>query len=187
MFRKIVYMLSAAGLAIVFGLPTFAAQSSGSIHVISGRRDNRVISGQVTLYRIGELTAESCRITDGLADWIVSRQEVMTEDFLHWALSQSWKNKWICDVSEEQGAEFHDLEEGLYLVVQTEAGPGYSVFAPFLVALPDEGNMDVTIPVGVSDISEIPRTGDHPAPIFMAMLLSLGIAVFIVLTENRKK
>ena len=35
--------------------------------------------------------------------------------------------------------------------------------------------------------SEPPNTGDYPAPIFTAMLISMGIVVVLVMTENRKK
>lgn len=182
MFRRIVCIFSVAGCLIVFGIPVLAAEGSGSIRVLPSQG---IV--QIALYRIGSLTADSCRITDGLADWIVSRQEIQTEDFLQWALSQSWKNKWICAASGQKGAKFEDLEEGLYLVKQAETASGGCAFDPFLVTLSEETDMDLVITMGTEYGSEIPKTGDYPAPIFLAMVISFGVVVFMVLAENRKK
>ena len=187
MLRRIVCILSAVGLAVVLGIPVFAAASGGSIHVMPGLPECQKLYGRITLCRIGVLTADSCRITDGLADWVVSRQETGTEDFLQWALQQSWKQQWVQSISENQGAAFENLEEGLYLVRQTEKKTGYSAFAPFLVALPAEKNMVITIPADTGALSEIPKTGDYPAPIFLAMMLSFGIVLFMIITENKRK
>ena len=35
--------------------------------------------------------------------------------------------------------------------------------------------------------SEIPKTGDYPAPILTGMLLSMGVVILMAVTENRKK
>ena len=187
MFRRMICMLSVMGVVILIGIPVLASENTGSVCIIPEWRENREVQAQIALYRIGALSENSCRITDGLADWIISRQETQTDDFLRWATSQSWKDKQICTVSAGQRVEFENLEEGLYLVTASEIAAGYPAFSPFLVPLHGENNMHVVISPGIGNYSEIPRTGDYPAPIFMAMLLSFGIIFFMVFAENRKK
>ena len=34
---------------------------------------------------------------------------------------------------------------------------------------------------------KLPDTGDYPAPIFTAMLLSMGVVIVLVMTEDRRK
>lgn len=187
MFRRMICMLSVIGVVILVGIPVLASENTGSVCIIPKWRGNREVEAQIVLYRIGALTEDSCRITDGLADWIISRQEMQSDDFLQWAISQSWKDKQICTVSAGQRAVFENLEEGLYLITASELAAGYPAFSPFLVPLHGKNNMHVVISPGNGNSSEIPRTGDYPAPIFMAMLLSSGIIIFMVFTENRKK
>ena len=187
MLRRLLCSLAVVGMVIALGIPVMASENTGSIRIIPEWKGNQKLQDQIVLYRIGILTENSCRITDGLADWIISRQETQTDDFLQWAISQSWKDKQICTVSDGQEAKFENLEEGLYLVASSETAVGYPGFSPFLVPLYGENNMHVVISPGIGNYSEIPRTGDYPAPILMAMLLSLGIVIFMVLAENRKK
>jgi len=187
MFRKIVCMLFLAGILLVFAFPVRAEDNHGTIRVVPDWAGSRVVDGQVGLYRIGELTSEGCRITDGLADWIIDRQEILTDGFLQWALVQSWDGGKGSQLADEQGAFFDDLEDGLYLVVQTVPACGFSAFQPFFVTLPVQTHMDVTVNPQITALTEIPRTGDYPAPIFMAMLLSFAVVVLMILTENRKK
>lgn len=187
MFRKIICILSAAGMLFVFPFPVHAADLRGSIRVVPDWAGNRIMAGEVALYRIGDSLGESYRITDGLANWIVSRQEVLSDEFLPWAVQQPWENGRILTITDEQGAFFSGLGEGLYLVVQTLPASGFSGFAPFLITLPAETGMDITVNPQILLLSEAPRTGDYPAPIFAAMVLSLGAVILMVLAENRRK
>ena len=187
MLCKIVRALSLSGLLILFVLPVYAADTYGSICILPDCGGNRILDGQVALYRVGDLTPEGCRITDGLADWTLRIEEIQSDSFLQWALNQTWDGGMLCRITDENGAVFTELTEGLYLVVQKEAANGYSEFKPFFVSLPMQTNWNVTVNPGVYPLAELPRTGDYPAPIFTAMLLSMGVVFLLVLMENRKK
>ena len=187
MFRKIICCVFLTGILLSCGISVYASESYGSIRIIPDWAGNRMMDGQIVLYRIGEMTTEGYRITDGLTDWVVQDWELQSDDFKQWAMEQAWKEGRHCKIVDEQGALFEDLEEGLYFVVQTVAADGFSKFDPFFITLPFQTYMDVTVNPEILALSEIPETGDYPAPIVAAMMLSLGIVFFLVLSENRKK
>ena len=186
MFRKIVWILIAANLCLALETPAWAADNTGSICVIPYWAGSRIAGGQVALCRIGDLTPEKCHITDGLAEWVIDRQEVETDAFLQWALKQTWEEK-VCNISDERGARFENLKEGLYLVVQTVPASGFAAFQPFIVTLTAQAERNITVNPEVTALTEIPKTGDYPAPIFMAMFLSFAVALIMILAENRRK
>lgn len=47
--------------------------------------------------------------------------------------------------------------------------------------------MDADFYPVVATETEIPKTGDYPAPILTGMLLSMGVVILMAVTENRKK
>ena len=65
--------------------------------------------------------------------------------------------------------------------------PVYAGETQYHVALPEHFCADITVCPAVISEKELPETGDYPAPIFTAMVLSLGAVILMVLTENRKK
>ena len=70
---------------------------------------------------------------------------------------------------------FSELEEGLYMLVQTERIDGFYPIYPVLLTIPLEENWDVLVhkaPVPV--VTEIPKTGQSPIPFLgvLGMVLS---------------
>ena len=64
---------------------------------------------------------------------------------------------------------------------QVIQGAGYTVCLAEQSYFGTKGNILATEGRG------LPDTGDHPAPLFTAMGISLLVVVLMVLTENRKK
>ena len=88
-------------------------------------------------------------------------------------------------------AVFPALEEGLYILVQTERMDGFYPILPILLTIPREENWDVTeyrAPVPV--VTEIPKTGQTPIPYFgiLGMILSgSGLLLCWKNQKNRKR
>ena len=88
-------------------------------------------------------------------------------------------------------AVFSNLEEGLYMLVQTERMDGFYPILPMLLTVPCDGRWDVQEyrnPVPV--ITEIPKTGQTPAPYFgvLGMILSgSGLILCWKSQKNRKR
>ena len=81
------------------------------------------------------------------------------------------------------------MEEGLYLLVQTERMDGFYPILPILLTVPQDGSWDVPVyrmPAPI--VTEIPRTGQPLSPYFgvMGMLLS-GTGLFLCAKKQRKR
>jgi len=187
MFRKIVCILSAAGVLAVTGIPARATRRLGSLCVIPAWCETEISGGYVTVHPVGEPVSGGYALTDGLADWIVWEDELDSELVLHLAEQKQLRDGLTGQVTPEKGAIFPELEAGLYLVSQTEAAEGYSAFSPFLVSIPAGDMWDLTMRPDVILLGESPRTGDRPAPIVAAMGISFSVAMLMILVDKHKK
>lgn len=187
MFRRILCILSAVGMTLIFSVSAQAEGVCGAVRVLPQWAGSNVCGGQVAIYRIGDLTPQGCRITDGLADWMVYQQELESEEFLQWSLEQNWKESAECVISADEGAYFPNLSSGLYLVVQKEPADGYYAFHPFLAALSLQQDMCPVFYPDAVPLTEPPGTGDYPSPIITSMILSMGVVLLMIMAENRKK
>ena len=86
-------------------------------------------------------------------------------------------------------AVFSELEEGLYMLIQTERTDGFYPIYPVLLTIPDNGAWDVQIqrePVPV--VTELPKTGQSPAPFLgvLGMIFS-SMGLLLCAVKNRKQ
>ncbi len=84
-------------------------------------------------------------------------------------------------------AGFSGFKEGACLVVRDESEPGSFPFMPYFVPSSAEMGLEKSCYPQITVAAGPPKTGDYPAPIFAAMVLSLGVVFLLILTENRKK
>lgn len=186
MLRKCVCWMGAACVVLVMALPVRAEQV-GSIQVVPTWGGEQVIGGEVSICCVGQKTEEGVLFTDGLANWTVSGEDMLSVSWLTW-LSERTRGMEICQpVVEGRGAEFTGLAEGIYLVQQHQPAEGFAGFQPFLRSIPENGNWNISIEPHLVSIVESPQTGDHPAPIIGAMGLGLSAAILMVLVDDRKK
>ena len=187
MFRKMICILTALGMFLVFRIPVYATCAYGSISVIPQWKECNFGGAVASLYRVGDLTDNGCTISDGLADWNLSWEEIATDAFLQWASEQHWEEETSAELTEEQGICFTNLKEGLYLIAQKKTFQEHGRFEPFFAQISMNTGMDITCYPLVNAVPELPRTGDYPAPIFAAMALSLGTVFLVILIDNRRK
>ena len=184
MLRKFICFLGAACMVLVMGVPARADQT-GSIRVTPVWGGRTVAGGTVRACRVGIPVSGGYRVTDGLANWTFTTGEVNSADFLSWI--QEKTRSGVTETIGEEGALFASLPAGLYLVTQPEAAEGYLAFSPFLLELPEEGSLEVTVQPSLIADAEPPLTGDHHIPILGAMGIGLTAAVLMVLVDERKK
>ena len=161
----------------LFSLSTVAsaAENIGSIHVKLEAGDLPVINGAVTLYQVGIRTEEGYRITEGFGGGIIRQSDADSEKLAQW-LAESAEEAGMSMLLDADGnAVFSELEEGLYMLVQTERMDGFYPIYPVLLAIPQEENWDVLVhkaPVPV--VTELPKTGQSLIPFFgiLGMVLS---------------
>lgn len=186
MFRKIICTLFALLSLPMLTVPGRASRQEGSIRVCPDWGGDMVSGGSVTLYRVGEPVVGGYRLTDGLADWTVWEEDVFSREVRDWLLGQNPSGGICVEVAPITGALFSGLAAGLYLAVQDHPAPGFAVFSPVLIGLPQDGFWDIGLNPQVIRDTESPQTGDHPAPIIGAMGIGFSVAALMVLLDSRK-
>ena len=166
-------------------LPVQAVET-GSLQVVPVWGGKQIVGGEVSLSRVGDRTVEGFRITDGLADWIISEQEALSGSWTA-LLERQAKDSVIRPVEQGTGAVFVDLPEGLYLVRQPQSAPEFMSFRPFLLSLPEGEQWEVVRQVPLIHDVEAPQTGDRHVPLVGAMGIGFSVAALMVLADQRKK
>ena len=172
MLRKILCVVF--GLAVLLGSTSaLAAPRTGTIGIMLERE------GAVTLYRVGDAGESSYRLLDCYGGMEVSFDDILSPDLAAWLAQE------VTGGTERKAVDglvtFTELEQGVYLLVQTSA-PGYYPFSPFLVSIPWDGDQwSVQANPKIAELlEEIPHTGDNGI-LFAAMALMLvsGLSFFL--------
>ena len=161
----------------LFSLSTVAsaAENRGSIQVKLEAGDLPVINGAVTLYQVGDKVEEGYRIREAFGGGIIRQSDADSEKLAQW-LAESAEEAGMSMLLDADGnAIFSELEEGLYMLVQTERIDGFYPIYPVLLTIPQEDNWDLLVhkaPVPV--VTELPKTGQSPIPFLgvLGMVLS---------------
>lgn len=185
MHSKWIRFLGAVCMVMWMLLPVKAAET-GLIQILPMWAGKQIVGGEVSVSRVGERTESGFRITDGLADWIVSEQEIFSGSWTDW-LEQQAQTLVIQPVEQESGAVFPDLPDGLYLVRQPRSAPEFMAFRPFLLSIPEGEQWEVIWEVPLIREGEAPLTGDRHVPLLGAMGIGFSVALLMVLTDQRKK
>ena len=189
--RKIFLLLVGAMCLLMAAPSAVAAENRGSIQIRLDAGDLAVTNGAVTLYQVGITTEEGYRITEGFGGGIVRQEDADSGNLAQWLAESAGETGITMLLDADGNAVFSNLEEGLYMLVQTERMDGFYPILPMLLTVPCDGRWDVQEyrnPVPV--ITEIPKTGQTPAPYFgvLGMILSgSGLILCWKSQKNRKR
>ncbi|MGN0976689.1 MAG: LPXTG cell wall anchor domain-containing protein [Faecousia sp.] len=184
MFRRMWPVVLAVMLLPLLGLRTMAAEETGSIRVTM-QRGETTIGGAVTLYRVGEPISEGYRLAADFGGGIVWQEDAQSPYLAQW-LAETAGEQGLSRRLEEGTAEFTRLEQGLYLLVQTETEAGYLAVKPFLIELPCQGQWNVQACPKTQ--AALPATGQSIMPFLggIGMVLS-SIGLALCAGRRRKK
>lgn len=182
MRRRFCCVLLAAWM--LFGTCNAAAGAvnTGSITVDWGEK-----SGSVTLFKVGAPVSGGYVLGQEFGGGIITKKDVASRSLAQWLCEHVEYEGWTLPANDQAVAEFRNLEEGLYLVVQNGAADGYYPFLPFLVELPCEGQWNVLARPKMEPYSvESPLTGQEGDVYFhfFGMILS-GTSVFLLLKKRK--
>lgn len=187
--RKGIWLLCL--VVCLFGLTPVAAaaENKGSIHVRLDAGELPVINGAVTLYQVGVKVEDGYRITEGFGGGIVRQEDADSEKLAQWLAETAGETGMTMLLDADGNAVYSELEEGLYMLVQTERMDGFYPIYPVLLRLPNANRWDVQVyrePVPV--VTEIPQTGQSPTPFFgiLGMILS-SMGLMLCAAKNRKR
>ena len=186
MVRRMVLILTAAVVLMGVGLQTRAAET-GRIRVSFGRE----VSGRnmITLYRVGALAGGDYALEERFGGGLIRREDVHRPELAVWLAEAAGVAETERLLDADGTAEFSRLQEGLYLIVQTEKSPEGPGMTPFLIPLPFEGCWEVQAnPKTGALLTPSPETGDHPSPLIGAMGLVLsGMGLAACAEKFRRK
>ena len=176
-------------LVLVAGIriPVTAAQY-GSIQVFMDYGEP-VSGGEIALYPVARPIDGGYRLEQAYGGGVIRQNEANSAELAQW-LSERTPGEGKRCVPDAQGyGTFRGLSEGLYLLIQTSAPTGWACVSPFLVSIPMDGQWEILArPKQAQLMTESPKTGQHPAPIYASMGLVLsGIGVCMCVDKLRKK
>lgn len=185
------WMYAAVGMVIALGLamPVRASQPSGQIRVMLDFADGEVHKGSVTLYYAGTPQNDHYRLLEGFGGGLVKREDAQSQTLANW-LAESAEGRGIPRILDADGtAWFTGLEEGLYLLVQSEPSRGLDPVPPMLIPIPYEDQWElIALPQYGITLSQIPTTGqDHRITIATAAMVLSGMGLGGCFLYSRKK
>lgn len=189
MIRKLVSILFAATVVLGAGVQANAAEKGGTIHIWLDAGELPVTNGAITLYQVGTPMTDGYRIMDSFGGGIVKEADATSDHLAQWLAEAAGKSGRTAFLDVDGNVVFSDLEEGLYLVVQTERMDGFYTIKPFLVTMPSDGQWEVqrspqTDPIVIDN----PQTGQPFAPLLGAMgLVASGVGIYLCVDSRRRK
>lgn len=186
--RKTICLLCMAVILIVAAPVAEATENRGSVRVKLDAGELPVINGAVTLYQVGVRTEEGYRITEGFGGGIVRQDDTDSDKLAQWLAESAGESGITLLLDADGNAVFSELEEGLYILVQTERMDGFYPIYPVLLTIPSEDCWDVQIyrePVPV--VTEIPKTGQSPIPFLGVLGMILSSTGLLLCNRKNKK
>lgn len=154
MRRRLLCVLITVWLMTGLGVAA-GAVSTGSITVDWGRE-----GGSVTLFQVGEPISGGYMLRKEFGGGVIPEKDAASQVLAQWLWDHVEYEGWALPGEDGGVAEFQQLEEGLYLIVQNRAPEGYYPFSPFLVELPCQGQWHVqAVPKMQQYPTELPPTG----------------------------
>lgn len=187
--KKWICGVLALGLCVFLALPAAAAEKTGSIRVTLQNGETVVPNGSVMLYRVGSLVEECFWLRDAFGGGMVHQEDAMSAALAKWLAEMVREDGIELELDDQGSAEFSDLEQGLYLLVQSELSTGYHRMEPMTVMLPCQQQWNVqAFPMMQEIFWEVPATGQSPLPFFglVGMVLSgLGLLGCLVWAKRQ--
>lgn len=185
--RRGIWLLCIVASLLVMA-PVAAAETRGSIWVKLDAGDLAVINGAVTLYQVGVKVEDGYRITEDFGGGIVKLEDADSDNLARWLAESAGENGMTLLLDADGNAVFSELEEGLYMLVQTERIDGFYPIYPVLLSIPEGTIWDVQLyrePVPV--VTEIPKTGQSMFPFLGILGMVLSSAGLLLCVGKKKK
>ena len=165
-----------------------AAGNYGSIRVTLDAGDLAVTNGAVTLYQVGYRVEDGYRIAESFGGGIIRGEDAYSSNLAQWLAESADESGMTMLLDADGNAVFSELEEGLYMLVQTERMDGFYPILPVLLSVPEAEQWDLQIyrqPAPV--VTEIPHTGQSPAPFFGVAGMILSSAGLLLCRKKVRK
>lgn len=180
MRRKITALLLSALLLTGLGRTAAAAEETGSIQITL-----KTGEGEVALYYAGTPSPGGYSLTSDFGGGFIKAEDAHSPYLAKW-LAETADGGTHRLLDADGRAEFSRLEEGLYLVMQTETAAGETPITPFLVALPYNDQWNIEANPKTETSGEAPRTGQTAEP-FLGAAGMLFSCIGLVICQRKMK
>lgn len=189
MIKKLVSFLFAAVVVFGVSIQADAAQKTGEIHISLDAGELPVTNGAITLYLVGTPVSDGYCITEGFGGGIVKEADATSPHLAQWLAQSAGEAGKTVSLDVDGNVTFSELEEGLYLAVQTERMDGFHPINPFMLTLPSDGTWEVrAYPKTEPIVVDNPQTGQPIAPLLGAMgLVASGVGLYLCVDSKRRK
>lgn len=187
MMRKAICTILAVWLLIMVPV-TAAAGTGGSLWVRLDVGELPVTNGAFTLYRVGVPISDGYRIMEAYGGGFVRGEDALSPHLAQWLDGMGEKSGTEILMDVDGNAVFSGLEDGLYLLVQTEKTDGFYPVQPMLLTIPREARRDVSLQLEpLPMVAEAPPTGQDPTPYIGLLGLVISLAGLVLCTDGRKR
>ena len=189
MIRKLVSILFAVVFVFSMGVQVNATKNEGKIRIWLDAGELPVTNGALTLYQVGTPVEGGYRLADSFGGGMVKEADATSDYLAQWLTETTGKTGKTLLLDVDGNATFSNLEEGLYLIEQTERMDGFYPIPSFLAVISAENHWEVHAePKTEPIIADNPQTGQPFAPLLGAMGLVLsGVGLYLCVDSRRKK
>ena len=173
MKRGIAALLLAA-VALTLCLRAAASEVSGSLEIKLDAGELPVTNGAVTIYLVGIRSEDGYRVLDRYGGGVIRDEDIESGHLALWLAELADGGRTLL-LDVDGRVMFSGLEEGLYLVEQTEKMDGFYPFRAFLVTMPSGGQWEIQRTPAVLPIApEPPQTGQDLETVLAAAAMGLS-------------
>lgn len=181
-------VLILAAMVLLLALPVSAVGELGSVRVTAAEA---MAGSRLRLSYVGILTEHGLQLTGEFGGGFVPKEDLQTRELAQW-LQEQKHEALEKEIGDDGTVMFTGLPEGVYLLHQTEAAPGYYPIVPMLIRLPEaDGTWFAQVsPKVEKEGYNPPGTGQSMAPVLgmIGMVLSAsGIGICSGVWRKRRK
>lgn len=173
-------------MAAALAVPARAAEETGSIRVTLQNGETLVPDGAVALYLVAAPMDEDYRLTEAFGGGVIREGEALSPALAKWLAETIDTEGWEKVLDNFGSAEYRELDEGLYLLVQTQRSTGYHTMEPMMVQIPCQMQWHVQAYPMMNEIT-LPPTGQSGLPLLGAVGMALSGAGLLVCNRAMRR
>lgn len=163
--KKGIYLIVGLLCLLMCSVPVSASEAVGSIALHMNVGDLPVTNGGFTLYRVGTKSSDGYHIRENFGGGFVREEDALSPHLAQWMERSAGEGGQTMLLDVDGDAVFADLEEGLYLLMQTELLDGFYPIQSFLLTIPSDNRWNLNVQLEpLPRVMASPATGQDPAP-----------------------
>lgn len=183
--RNIIKLLTLLSVVLLLIFPAAAEEQEGSLSVRLDVGELPVLNGAFMLYRVGTPISDGYRIGEAFGGGFVRREDARSAHLAQWLNAMEGKQGERILLDVDGNGYLSGLEEGLYLLTQTERTDGFYPIHPLLLEV--ENRQETLYLEPLPMVADSPATGQPLTPFAGLAGMVLSLAGMLLCTAERKR